>query len=370
MRLTITVLPGDGIGPEVTGEAVRVLRAVCDIYGHTFEFDEKPVGGAAIKQLGAPLPTTTLDSCLEADAVLLGAVGSPEYDHLPPDKRPEAGLLTLRRALGAYANLRPAVAYEAIADCSPLRPEVVAGADLLFVRELLGGLYFGEPRGFVKDGGSAPSAFNTMRYSSAEVERIARVAFEAALSRRQKVASVDKANVLETSQLWREVVSRVALDYPAVTLEHLYVDACAMHLIMNPRRFDVVLCENLFGDILSDEAAVVSGSLGLLASASIGGDVGLYEPVHGSAPDIAGRGLANPLGAIASAALLLRHTAGLHQEAEDVERALRAVLDAGYRTPDLDRGQSKYVATTSEMGALVAEALAEVADMRHAYHAV
>jgi 3-isopropylmalate dehydrogenase len=237
------------------------------------------------------------------------------------------------------------------------------------VRELLGGLYFGEPRGFIKDEHTS-AAFNTMRYSAEEIERIARVAFEAAKGRRGKVTSVDKANVLETSQLWREVVTRVATDYREVTLEHLYVDACAMHLVMNPGRFDVVLTENLFGDILSDEAAVITGSLGLLASASIGGHVGLYEPVHGSAPDISGRGLANPLGAISSAALLLRYSAHLEQESQDVEAAIRAVLDAGYRTPDLDRGQSKYVATTTEMGSLVAESIAEVADMRHAYHAV
>jgi 3-isopropylmalate dehydrogenase len=369
MRLKVTVLPGDGIGPEVTREAVRALRAIADIYGHNFEFEERLIGGAAIKEMGTPLPTATLDACLESDAVLLGAVGAPEHDKLSPDKRPEAGLLTLRRALGAYANLRPAISYEAVVDCSPLRAEVVAGADVLFVRELLGGLYFGEPRGFAQDG-NASSAFNTMRYSAEEVERIARVAFEAAASRRRKVTSVDKANVLETSQLWREVVTRVALDYTEVTLEHLYVDACAMHLVMNPRRFDVVLTENLFGDILSDEAAVITGSLGLLASASIGGEVGLYEPVHGSAPDIAGRGLANPLGAISSAALLLRHTAHLEQEAQDVETAIQTVLDAGYRTPDLHHGHGNYVATTTEMGTLVTESIAEVADMRHAYHAV
>jgi 3-isopropylmalate dehydrogenase len=369
MRLKVTVLPGDGIGPEVTAEAVRVLRTVADLYGHNFEFEEHLIGGAAIKQTTTPLPTRTLDACLESDAVLLGAVGAPEHDHLPPDKRPEAGLLTLRRALGAYANLRPAISYEAVADCSPLRAEVVEGADILFVRELLGGLYFGEPRGFIKDEHTS-AAFNTMRYSAEEIERIARVAFETAMLRRRKVTSVDKANVLETSQLWREVVTRVATDYTEVTLEHLYVDACAMRLVMNPRRFDVVLTENLFGDILSDEAAVVTGSLGLLASASIGGEVGLYEPVHGSAPDISGRGLANPLGAISSAALLLRYSAHLEQEAQDVEAAIRTVLDAGYRTPDLDRGQSKYVATTTEMGSLVAESIAEVADMRHAYHAV
>ena len=369
MKLHIAVLAGDGIGPEVTAQAVRVLRVVADLYGHRFDFEEWPVGGVAISEAGTPLPSPTLNACLASDAVLLGAVGAPEYDRLAPGERPEAGLLALRGALGAYANLRPVISYEAISDCSPLRAELVHGSDMLIVRELLGGLYFGQPRGFLSEAAD-DGAFNTMRYSVSEIERISRVAFEAALTRRCKVTSVDKANVLETSQLWREVVTRVACDYPGVGLEHLYVDACAMHLIMDPRRFDVVLTENLFGDILSDEAAVITGSLGMLASASIGGAVGLYEPVHGSAPDIAGQGIANPLGAIASAALLLRHSAHLEQEPKDVESAIRAVLDAGYRTPDLDRGQSKYIAKTSEMGSLVAEALMEIANGRHAYHAV
>ncbi|HEV2762412.1 MAG TPA: 3-isopropylmalate dehydrogenase [Pyrinomonadaceae bacterium] len=369
MRLKIAVLGGDGIGPEVTREAVRVLRAAADAHEHEFRFEEWPVGGEAIRRHGSPLPLGTLAACLDADAVLLGAVGSPEFDSLPPDERPEAGLLTLRRALGAYANLRPAVSYEAIVDASPLRPEVVSGADILFVRELLGGLYFGEPRGR-NDDGPTPSAFNTMSYTAEEVERVARVAFEAARARSRKVTSVDKANVLETSQLWRETVTRVARDYADVTLEHLYVDACAMHLVTNPRRFDVVLTENMFGDILSDEAAVITGSLGLLASASIGGPVGLFEPVHGSAPDLAGTDSANPLGAIASAALLLRHAAGLEQEARDIEAACRAVLDAGYRTPDIGGSTGRYLARTSEVGQLVAESVAEAVDMRHAYHAV
>ncbi len=369
MRLKITVLAGDGVGPEVTAEAVRVLRAVAGVYGHKFEFIEMPVGGVAIRETGEPLPQPTLDACLSGDAVLLGAVGSPEFDNLKPDKRPEAGLLKLRTALGAYANLRPAVAYEAVSDCSPLRAEVVRDADILIVRELLGGLYFGEPRGF-SDETANPAAFNTMRYSAAEVERIARVAFEAARKRRRKVTSVDKANVLEASQLWREVVTRVASDYPSVALEHLYVDACAMHLVTNPRRFDVVLTENLFGDILSDEAAVITGSLGMLASASIGGRVGLYEPVHGSAPDIAGQGVANPLGAILSAALLLRYSAQMEQEARNVEAAVRVVLDAGHRTPDLQRETGTAPITTSEMGSRVVEAFTEIVNARQAYHAV
>lgn len=370
MKLNITVLPGDGIGPEVTREAVRALMAVGETYGHSFEFDEKPIGGAGIKALGSPLPVTTLDACLKGDAVLLGAVGSPDYDSLEPGDRPEAGLLTLRQGLGSFANLRPAIAYPPIVDCSPLRAEIIEDADVLIVRELLGGLYFGEPRG-IERGISGTSAFNTMRYSVEEIERVARVAFEAAGARRGKVTSVDKANVLETSQLWRRTVSRIAEDYPQVSLEHQYVDACAMHLLMNPRNFDVILTENLFGDILSDEAAAISGSLGMLASASIGGSVGVYEPVHGSAPDIAGRGLANPLGAIASAAMLLRYSAHLDQEARDLEEAIRLVLADGYRTPDLDRGMANtIVATTSEMGSKVVEGLTEIAERRFSYHAV
>jgi 3-isopropylmalate dehydrogenase len=367
MRIRITVLPGDGIGPEVTAEAVRVMQTVAGIHGYKFEFQEHAIGGVAIREFGSPLPRATLDACLASDAVLLGAVGAPEYDRLPANQRPEAGLLLLRRALGGYANLRPAVSYEAIADCSPLRSEVTRGADILFVRELLGGLYFGEPRGFTKTNGTT-IASNTMQYSIEEIERVARVAFEAARTRRGKVTSVDKANVLETSQLWRQTVTRVADEYPDITLNHLYVDACAMHLITSPRLFDVVLTENLFGDILSDEAAAITGSLGMLASATLGGDVGLYEPVHGSAPDIAGKGAANPCGAIASAAMLLRHSANLEHEASDIELAIQHVLDAGYRTADIATGG--YVSRTAEMGELICEAVTEIADMRYAYHAV
>src|SRR6266446_2049160 len=369
MKLKITILEGDGIGPEVTREAVRVLRTSAMLHGHEFDFEHQLIGAAAIRKVGSPLPTATLDACLAGDAVLLGAVGSPEFDSLTPSERPEAGLLLLRKALGGYANLRPAISYNAIAAASPLRIEVARGANILIVRELLGGLYFGEPRGTSGANGNSV-AVNTMSYSVSEIERIARVAFAAALKRAKKVTSVDKANVLETSQLWRATVSRIARDYPEVTLEHLYVDACAMHLMTNPRRFDVLLTENLFGDILSDEAAVITGSLGMLASASIGGEVGLYEPVHGSAPDIAERGIANPFGAIASAAMLLRYSGGLEREADEVDEAIQFVLDAGYRTPDIRTDDSGYVATTSEIGELVAEAVAEIADMRHAYHAV
>jgi len=381
-RLNITVLAGDGIGPEVIEQALRMLRAVADVHGYDFRFRSALLGGVAIKQAGAPLPPQTLEACLAADAVLLGAVGGPEFDSLPSDGRPEAGLLGLRRALGGYANLRPATCYEALVDCSPLRPEAVRGADILVVRELVGGIYFGEPRGFTAD---RSEAFNTMRYSAPEIERIARVAFRQAQARRRKLTSVDKANVLETSQLWREVVTRVGREFPDVALEHMLVDSCAMRLVTNPSQFDVILAENLFGDILSDEAAVISGSLGMLASASIGGRVGLFEPVHGSAPDIAGRGIANPLGAILTAALLLRFAAGLEQEARAIESAVRRVLEQGHRTADLGRtihpsapkpgapgtpAPGAKPATTAEMGALVEQALVGVIERRPAHQAV
>jgi 3-isopropylmalate dehydrogenase len=369
MQVKIVVLPGDGVGPEVIAQAVLVLREIANLHGHNFHFSEHDAGGLAIRRWGSPLPPQTLDACIGADAVLLGAVGAPEFDELTPDKRPEAGLLLLRRTLGGFANLRPISSFRALAGASPLRREIIEGADILFVRELLGGLYFGEPRGLISQNGSS-SAFNTMRYTVNEIERVARIAFAAAERRRGKVTSVDKANVLETSQLWRQTVSRVALDYPSVELDHLYVDAAAMHIITNPRRFDVVLTENLFGDILSDEASVISGSLGMLASGTVGGAVDLYEPVHGSAPDIAGQGIANPLGAIASAAMLLRQTARLEDEATDIELAIQAVLDAGYRTSDIAAGTSGQLIGTAEMGQLVAEAVVEIANMRHAYHAV
>ncbi len=366
-KLKISVLPGDGIGVEVTLEAVRILRAIAEMHGYQFQFATELVGGAAIRETGEPLPQKTLDACLGSDAVLLGAVGGPEFDSLPPDCKPESGLLALRREMAAFANLRPAASYRDIEDCSPLRAEIVRGADILVVRELVGGLYFGQPRGFTDNGATG---FNTMRYTTEEVERIARIAFQQARKRRKKVTSVDKANVLETSQLWRRVVTRVAREFPDVTLDHMYVDACAMHLVSHPSRFDVILTENLFGDILSDESAVISGSLGMLASASIGGRVGLFEPVHGSAPDIAGRGIANPLGAIATAALLLRYAAAMDREARDIEDAIAEVLHRGYRTADLIRDQRTRPVSTEQMGAAVVEALGEIAERRHAYHAV
>jgi 3-isopropylmalate dehydrogenase len=354
MKLNIAVLPGDGVGAEVTAEAVRVLKVVAERENHDFQFVEMPVGGVAIREKNSPLPEETLEVCLKSDAVLLGAVGAPEFDHLKGEMRCESGLLKLRSSLGGFANLRPSVCYEALAECSPMRPELVAGADILIVRELLGGLYFGEPRGVDEE---KREAFNTMRYSSAEVERVARTAFESARRRRGKVTSVDKANVLETSQLWRETVNEISKDYPEIELEHIYVDACAMALVTNPKRFDVILTENLFGDILSDEAAVLTGSLGMLASASIGGSVGLYEPVHGSAPDIAGKNIANPIGAIASAALLLRYSAGLEDAARRIEQAIESVLAEGFRTHDLRASAGKTVGT-NEMGELIAQKLA------------
>jgi 3-isopropylmalate dehydrogenase len=368
-QLRILVLPGDGIGPEVTGQAIQVLRSVADLGGYEFEFQEMPIGGAAIRQQGSPLPTATLEAALESDAVLLGAVGGNEFNSLPPDKRPEAGLLGLRQALGGFANLRPSFAWPALANNSPLKPEVVDGADILFVRELLGGLYFGEPRQWDK---AKDSAWNTMRYTKSEVVRVARVAFELAAKRRKKVTSVDKANVLEVSQLWRATVTEVAQDYPGIALDHQYVDACAMHLMNTPRNFDVVVTENLFGDILSDEAAVITGSLGMLPSATIGGAVNLYEPVHGSAPDIAGKGLANPLGAILTAAMLLRHSGTLEADAQAIEAAVRKVLEQGFRTADLARADAPglQVVSTQEMGKQVNEALNHIIDRSQALHAV
>ncbi len=369
MEIKVTVVAGDGIGPEVTREAMEILDSVGQLNGHKFQFVEMPIGGVAITQHGSPLPAATLEAALNSDAVLLGAVGGNEFNSLPPSKRPEAGLLQLRSALGGFANLRPSIAYSALSNNSPLRPEVTQGADILFVRELLGGLYFGEPRSWDKEKGVA---LNTMRYTRSEVVRVARIAFELAQKRRRKLTSVDKANVLEVSQLWRATVIEVAADYPDVTLEHQYVDACAMHLMNTPRNFDVVLTENLFGDILSDEAAVITGSLGMLPSGTIGGKVNLYEPVHGSAPDIAGTGKANPLGAILTAAMLLRHSAGLEQDAQAIETSVESVLARGYRTADLARTNQpdQQVVSTREMGKLVFEALNEIIDRRQAMHAV
>jgi 3-isopropylmalate dehydrogenase len=354
-KLKILIGAGDGIGPEVTDEAVRVLESVAELGGYDFEFRKELIGGVAIKAKGSPLPDDTLKAALDSDAVLLGAVGSNEFNALPPSERPEAGLLKIRSELGGFANLRPSFAWPGLSQNSPLRPEVVEGADILFVRELLGGLYFGAPREWDK---RVNAAWNTMRYTRDEVVRVSKVAFELAQKRRKKVTSVDKANVLEVSQLWRATVTEVAKQYPDVQLEHQYVDAMAMHLMNQPRNYDVVLTENLFGDILSDEAGVITGSLGMLPSATIGGKVNLYEPVHGSAPDIAGKGIANPLGAILTAAMLLRYSAGLEEEAAAIEAAVKQVVADGVRTADLARGDTSVkVSSTTEVGSKVREIL-------------
>ncbi len=345
---TLAVLPGDGIGPEVTAEAVRVLRAVADLFGYRIDTNEYAVGAAGVAESGEALPRRTRDAVTEVDAVLLGAVGHPELAAAEGNRRPEAGLLALRKLLGAYANLRPVAVHPALRHASPLRPERLEGVDLLIVRELTGGLYYGEPRGR-----TPAEAVNTLRYTAGEIERVARVAFAAARDRRGLVTSVDKANVLEVSQLWRDTVTRVSAEFPEVRLEHWYVDFAAMRLVTEPARVDVLLTENLFGDILSDEAAVLAGSLGLLPSASIGDGPGLYEPVHGSAPDIAGRGVANPIGAIASAALLLRHSLHMDEGATVVEQAIAAVLAAGARTPDIAQ-PGEVVLGSRELGEEIA----------------
>src|ERR1700751_2918398 len=345
MILNITIVAGDGIGPEVTEQALHVLETVASSFGHELKLTRKNIGGAAPEGGKDPLAPHTLQACLSAEAVLLGAVGSPVYDKNPGHLRPEAGLLRLRKELGAFANLRPAFCFPALVENSPLRAEVVKGTDVMIVRELLGGLYFGSPRSIEGEAGSR-QALNTMRYGESEIERIARVAFELARKRNGKGLSVDKANVLECSRLWREVVTRIGAEYPDVKLAHQYVDSAAMLLVLRPKEFDVLLTENMFGDILSDQAGGLVGGLGMLPSASIGGTVGLYEPVHGSAPDIAGQGIANPLGAILSAALLLRHSFHMEQEAVCIESAVESVLDAGHRTRDLATGGHPSLSTS------------------------
>ncbi len=354
MLLNITILPGDGIGPEVTGQAVQILKAVAEGFNHKLQLQTKNIGGAALIAANDPLPAETVKACLASSAVLLGAVGSPAFDHYPNHLRPEAGLLRLRRELGAYANLRPAICFPALEDSSPLRAEMVRGTDIMIVRELLGGLYFGEPRSIQGEPG-ARVATNTMTYGEPAIERITRVAFDLAMKRRKKVLSVDKANVLECSRLWREVVTRCARDYPEVQLSHMYVDSAAMSLVQRPQDFDVLLTENMFGDILSDQAGGVVGSLGLLASASIGGPVGVYEPVHGSAPNIAGKGIANPLGAILSVAMMLRHSFELEREAACIENAVSTVLNQGHRTADLAQAGQAPISTSEMGGRVVAE---------------
>ncbi len=360
VKLNILILPGDGIGVEVTREAVRVLERVASRFGHQLEHRAGLLGGIAIHKTGSPFPAETEHLAQAADATLMGAVGLPEFDNAPPDKRPEKGLLGIRKTLGVYANLRPVRSYRALIDSSPLKNHLVEGTDMIIVRELTGGLYYGTPRG-ISGEGPTERAVNTMSYTRAEIERVARMAFTLARKRRKKLTSVDKSNVLETSQLWRRVVTEVAKDFADVALEHMLVDNCAMQLILNPKRFDVLVMENMFGDILSDEGAVLAGSIGMLPSASIGDQrssgvwVGLYEPVHGSAPDIAGQNKANPLGSIGSVAAMLEYSFGLSKEAAAVNRAIEKVLDSGHVTADLK--PSHAPATTDEVGKAVCDFL-------------
>lgn len=356
MKYKITVLSGDGIGPEVVEQAVGVLKTVGCRLGIQFQFDYELMGGCAIDACGQALPEATLKACRESDAVLLGAVGGPKWEGLPGGKGPEAGLLGIRAGLGLFANLRPAVIYKALSAASPLKPEIIGeNIDILVVRELTGGIYFGE-RGRTREDG-VEAAFDTEKYNACEIERIARIAFSAAGKRRGVVTSVDKANVLESSRLWRDVVTRVSKDYPGIALNHLYVDNAAMQLVRNPGQFDVIVTSNLFGDILSDEASMITGSIGMLPSASLGnGSLGLYEPIHGSAPDIAGKDMANPIATILSAGMLLRYSLNETNAAERIEYAVKNVLDRGYRTADISSEGCKTVGTR-EMGRLVAEVI-------------
>ncbi len=351
----IAVLPGDGIGQEVTPQAQRVLQTVAKATGLGLEFETALVGGAAIDATGRPLPPSSLSLCQSADAILFGAVGGPKWDSMPQEGRPERGLLAIRKELDLFANLRPATCFPMLVDASPLKRSVVEGTDLMVIRELTGGLYFGEPRGRIEGTGGDTRAVNTMAYTVREIERVARAAFDVAMKRRKRLASVDKANVLVVSQLWREVVTRVAQDYPQVSLEHVLVDNCAMALVHKPTHFDTIVTENTFGDILSDEAAILAGSMGMLPSASLGGaggKKGLFEPVHGTAPDIAGQGVANPIAAILSASMLLRYSLDRGADADRIDRAVLRVLEQGHRTRDIHAAGTKLVGT-QEMGDLI-----------------
>ena len=348
----IALLGGDGIGQEVTPEARRVLEVVGKATGVSFEFEQALIGGAAIDATGEPLPPSTLRLCEESDAILFGAVGGPKWDHLPQEQKPERGLLGLRKELDLFANLRPAKCFPMLVDASPLKRSVVEGTDIMVIRELTGGLYFGEPRGREEFADGGARAVNTMAYTSREIERVARAAFDVAMKRKKRLASVDKANVLVVSQLWREVVTRVAKDYPQVQLEHVLVDNCAMALVHKPTHFDTIVTENTFGDILSDEAAILAGSMGMLPSASLGGSGGLYEPVHGTAPDIAGQGVANPIAAILSAAMLLRYSLDKGADADRIDAAVLRVLEQGHRTRDI-AGVGVKICGTREMGDLI-----------------
>jgi 3-isopropylmalate dehydrogenase len=351
----IAVLPGDGIGQEVTPQAQRILQLVGRAAGIGFEFEAALVGGSAIDAAGTPLPPATLALCRQAHAILFGAVGGPKWDALPQEQRPERGLLGIRKELDLFANLRPAICFPMLVDASPLKRSVVEGTDIMVIRELTGGLYFGEPRGREEFADGGARAVNTMAYTSREIERVARSAFDVAMKRKKRLASVDKANVLVVSQLWREVVTRVGKDYPQVQLEHVLVDNCAMALVHKPTHFDTIVTENTFGDILSDEAAILAGSMGMLPSASLGGQggrMGLFEPVHGTAPDIAGQGVANPIAAILSASMLLRYSLERGADADRVDAAVLRVLERGHRTRDIHSAGTKLVGT-AEMGDLI-----------------
>jgi len=345
----IALIKGDGIGPEIVDEAVKVLDAVASCFDFDFSYDEALMGGCAYDMTGDPLPAETVKKALSSDAVLFGAIGGEKWDSLPREKRPESGLLRFRKELGVYANLRPAVVYDELANASSLKPEIVKGVDLMVVRELIGGIYFGEPKGRDENKG-----WNTMVYTKEEIVRIAHQAFKIAMERNKRVCSVDKANVLDVSQLWRETVEEVAIEYPEVELSHMYVDNAAMQLIRDPKQFDVMLTGNIFGDILSDEASMLSGSIGLLPSASVGAKIGVYEPIHGSAPDIAGQGIANPIATIASASMMLRYALGENEAADKIDEAIKRALNEGYRTKDLAQYDAKELCSTSEMGSIIA----------------
>ena len=346
----IGVIKGDGIGPEIVEEAIKVLDAVSVVEGFNLSYEEFLLGGAAIDETGVPLPEETLQGVKKVDAVLFGAIGGPKWDNLERHLRPESGLLGLRKAMGTFANLRPATVYDELINASTLKPEVVKGVDIMVVRELTGGIYFGQPREYGKE-----KSYNTMVYTREEVLRIAKVAFEIAMKREKRICSVDKANVLEVSQFWREIVEEVAQEYPEVELSHMYVDNAAMQLIRDPRQFDVILTGNIFGDILSDAASMLSGSIGLLPSASTGEGVGLYEPIHGSAPDIAGQGIANPIATIASASMMLRYSLDEEKAADRIDAAIKKALAEGYRTGDIAAFDAKEVVSTTEMGSIIAD---------------
>ena len=350
----IALIKGDGIGPEIIDEAVKVLDSVASCFDFDFEYEEALMGGCAYDMTGDPLPQETINISLNSDAVLFGAIGGQKWDNLPREKRPESGLLRFRKELGVYANLRPATVFDELINASSLKPEVIKGVDLMVVRELIGGIYFGEPKGRDENKG-----WNTMVYTREEIVRIAHQAFKIAMTRSKRVCSIDKANVLDVSQLWREVVTEVAREYPEVELSHMYVDNAAMQLIRDPRQFDVMLTGNIFGDILSDEASMLSGSIGLLPSASVGAKIGVYEPIHGSAPDIAGQGIANPIATILSASMMLRYALGENDAADKVDAAVKRALKEGYRTKDLAQYDAKEVCSTSEMGSIIANYVAK-----------